>query len=137
MATETKHMIEIKSDLYDDLKEYCELNKLKINVFINNLIKSAFMVEKYGYSPLENMKNEILKGTEKGEEEIKEIVSNLNEDNLNKIQDDIDKLILEPSKNEIEVQETNETKENIPTITIEKNVQEAKEIVKPVRRRLK
>lgn len=46
-----KHSISIGENLYKDLKEYCELNSLKMNEFVESLLKDAFMVEKYGDAP--------------------------------------------------------------------------------------
>ena len=43
---------EIKSELYDDISEYCRLNDLgDVDLFINNLLKTAFTIEKYGSRP--------------------------------------------------------------------------------------
>lgn len=50
------NMIETK--LHNEIKEYCKLNNLKINVFINELLKKAFMREKYGEAPF-NVKPKI------------------------------------------------------------------------------
>ena len=51
MTKETKHSLQIPSELYDEIKEFCELNKIKTNKFISDLLKNAFMKEKYGESP--------------------------------------------------------------------------------------
>lgn len=45
-------MADIDKKLLKEIKEYCELNKLKIDTFINHLLKDAFMKEKYGERPL-------------------------------------------------------------------------------------
>lgn len=44
-------MLNIKKDLYDDIKQFCNLNELDIDTFCNNLLESAFLVEKYGKTP--------------------------------------------------------------------------------------
>lgn len=43
--------VNIEDKLYQDIKEYCKLNKLTISVFINDLLKKNFMVEKYNDAP--------------------------------------------------------------------------------------
>lgn len=50
------NMIETK--LHNEIKEYCKLNNLKVNIFINELLKKAFMREKYGEAPF-NVKPKI------------------------------------------------------------------------------
>ena len=43
--------VNIEDKLYEDIREYCKLNKLTISVFVNNLLKKNFMVEKYDDAP--------------------------------------------------------------------------------------
>ena len=43
--------MEIDKKLHNEIKEYCKLNGLKMNEFINHLIKKSFNIEKYGLSP--------------------------------------------------------------------------------------
>ena len=43
--------INIEDKLYQDIKEYCKLNKLTISVFVNDLLKKNFLVEKYNDAP--------------------------------------------------------------------------------------
>ena len=43
--------VNVEDRLYQDIKEYCRLNKLTISVFINDLLKKSFMVEKYDDAP--------------------------------------------------------------------------------------
>lgn len=43
--------VNINEDLYKDIREYCKLNKLTVSVFINDLLKKSFMVEKYDDAP--------------------------------------------------------------------------------------
>lgn len=43
--------VEIKDKLYKDIVGYCETNNLDINVFINDLLRKGFTVEKYGERP--------------------------------------------------------------------------------------
>lgn len=48
----------IETKLHNEIKEYCKLNNLKTNIFINELLKKAFMREKYGEAPF-NVKPKI------------------------------------------------------------------------------
>lgn len=50
--------ISISEKLYNDIKEYCKLNNLKINVFINELLSKSFIIEKHGESPFDRFKTE-------------------------------------------------------------------------------
>jgi hypothetical protein len=43
--------IEIKDKLYKDIESYCALNKLDFKDYVNDLLKKAFMEEKYGDRP--------------------------------------------------------------------------------------
>lgn len=43
--------MEVDKKLYEEIKEYCELNGLKPRDFTNSLLKKAFMEEKYGKAP--------------------------------------------------------------------------------------
>lgn len=43
--------VNIEDKLYQDIKEYCKLNKLTISVFVNDLLKKTFMIEKYDDAP--------------------------------------------------------------------------------------
>lgn len=44
-------MTKIDDKLYQDIKQFCYLNRIKINSFINELLKKAFNREKYGDAP--------------------------------------------------------------------------------------
>ena len=43
--------VEIDEKLYNDIKVYCWLNALKIKACVNELLKKAFIIEKYGETP--------------------------------------------------------------------------------------
>lgn len=53
--------MQIDKNLYDEINEYCKLNSLKTRDFIHNLLREAFMKEKYGDSPFAFNKNEVPK----------------------------------------------------------------------------
>ena len=46
-----KHNISIGERLYKEIKDYCELNSLKLNEFVEGLLKKSFIIEKYGEAP--------------------------------------------------------------------------------------
>ena len=43
--------VNIDDKLYQEIREYCRLNKLTISVFVNDLLKKTFLVEKYDDAP--------------------------------------------------------------------------------------
>ena len=43
--------VKIQDKLYQDIVDYCAINKLDVEKFINNVLKMRFMVEKYGERP--------------------------------------------------------------------------------------
>ena len=45
--------MQIDEKLYAEIKQYCELNKLKIKPFISELLRNAFNREKFGDSPFQ------------------------------------------------------------------------------------
>lgn len=138
--SDKKHSVSINEELYNDIKEYCELNNLKIISFINNLLNNAFLTEKYGDAPF--LKPFYKSKNAEAEELYKTIVDGVGgEDAYNKIIDDLifedkeeKKEISIPEKNKVQnieviekVQETTDT--NIDKQTIKVN--------KPTKRRLK
>ena len=51
-------VVKINSSLYSEIKEYCSLNNLKINAFVNEMIKKQFSIEKFGDEPFFNYNKE-------------------------------------------------------------------------------
>lgn len=43
----------IEDKLLKDITEYCELNGIEVDTYINKRLKSALMIDKYGTSPFE------------------------------------------------------------------------------------
>lgn len=43
--------VNIIEKLYKEIKEYCELNELDEEKFINDTLRSGFTIAKYGMSP--------------------------------------------------------------------------------------
>ncbi len=52
---EPKERVQVSVDrkLYNQIKEYCSLNDLKISAYIDELLKDAFMRDKYGERPFD------------------------------------------------------------------------------------
>ena len=48
------HKVEISDKTYEDLKEFCNLNNLKIGQFADKLIRDGLMIEMYGDVPFTN-----------------------------------------------------------------------------------
>lgn len=46
--------IKIDEKLYFSISEYCKINNLKIEDYVNSLLKKKFMVDKYGDRPAGN-----------------------------------------------------------------------------------
>ena len=53
------HKVEISDKTYEDLKEFCSLNNLKIGQLADNLIRDGLMIEMYGDVPFTNYRVEI------------------------------------------------------------------------------
>ena len=51
--------MEIDKELYKQIKEYCDLNGLKTKDYIYNLLKNAFMADKYGDKPFKKESIEV------------------------------------------------------------------------------
>lgn len=54
----------IETKLKEDIKKYCELNSLNMKVYVNNLLKKAFMIDKYGEKPPIHSSAEVEKNKE-------------------------------------------------------------------------
>lgn len=52
--------VNIEDSLYEQIREYCKLNKLTISVFVNDLLRKTFMVEKYDEAPPFFKKNKVV-----------------------------------------------------------------------------
>ena len=48
------HKVEIADRTFEDLREYCKLNNLKIGQFADKLIREGLMIEMYGDVPFTN-----------------------------------------------------------------------------------
>jgi len=53
------HKIEISDKTYEDLKEFCSLNSLKIGQYADKLIHDGLMIEMYGDVPFTNYRVKI------------------------------------------------------------------------------
>lgn len=64
--------VDIDKKLYNEIKEYCKINNLRIGVFINEILKKGFYIEKYGMAPFSSLNKSEVKA------EAKEIEPSLN-----------------------------------------------------------
>lgn len=120
--------MEVDKQLYAEIKEYCELNGLKPRDFTNDLLKKAFMEEKYGKMPA------VLRGSFGKEPKIIEVPKELRQ----KFEENAVKAVAVPQneeksdKNETIEQETSYIEENQPIATVseEKKAEEKKTIKK-------
>lgn len=69
------HSVEIKDEIYDEIKEFCKINNLKINKFINEIVQKQFMIEKYGDAPFINFGKKILEDNNQVQKQYEEIIS--------------------------------------------------------------
>ena len=118
-----KKSISIDEKLYSEIKEYCKLNGLKLNEFVESLLRKTFTLEKFGDVPFGKVDEEpehivvktklinpidhitvnakltpdgelqILDDMKKADEEMQEIAKNT--ENLEEVQKDIDNLVFE------------------------------------------
>lgn len=58
------HKIEISDKTYEDLKEFCRLNDLKIGQFADKLIRDGLMIEMYGDVPFTNYRKPVSEAKE-------------------------------------------------------------------------
>ena len=65
MVMAEKHSISIDGKLYSDLKEYCDLNGLKLNLYTEELIRKQFSIEKFGATPFDMMEKPAVQPVEK------------------------------------------------------------------------
>ena len=67
------HKVEISDKTYEDLKEFCNLNDLKIGQLADKLIREGLMIEMYGDVPFTNYK----RPTQEQVEAVKTVMVNL------------------------------------------------------------
>jgi hypothetical protein len=53
------HKVEISDKTYEDLKEFCNLNDLKIGQLADKLIREGLMIEMYGDVPFTNYRKPV------------------------------------------------------------------------------
>ena len=121
-----KHNVSISEKLYDDIKDYCSLNGLKLNSFVEDLIRKSFNIEKFGETPfnktVESQPNEhqqmpdddkkelevvtsfnkkMDEGMTEANKQIDDIVEQIKD--IDKLQKDVDNLVYEekPKKRKI------------------------------------
>ena len=128
--------VQIEDELYNDIKEYCKLNKLKIGSFINEILKKSFLVEKYGDTPFTNFSKKMaIETMESVPKPIQDVIDN----HFSEMLDD-DKEIEVPNEIKPEFEENIEKTiiQAEPLYTIEDVVKTNETLInKPKKRRLK
>lgn len=127
--------VQIEDELYNDIKEYCKLNKLKIGSFINEILKKSFLVEKYGDTPFTNFGKKMVENVEPIPEPIQDVIDNHFSEML-----DENKVIEVPNEIKPEFEENIEKTiiQPEPLYTIEDVVKTNETLInKPKKRRLK
>ena len=135
MNDETRHLVQIRPKLYADIKEYCQLNNLKIGWFVNDLLQKSFMTEKYGDSPFTNFKKKIVENTEEIPEPIQEVINEHFDEMLEN--DEIESVLIK--KEDVNVVEMDKP-EGFPgwnTNPLPFDIEKPKKEIKPKKRRLK
>lgn len=90
------HSVLINNDLYQEIKEYCDLNGIKPSILCNDLLKKALTELKYGDIPFGIIKNERI--TEQKNEQTNEpqsapfVSAEKAEEPIEKIQEDDKKI---------------------------------------------
>lgn len=106
--------VKIDEKLYSNIFEYCKINGLEIEEYVNNLLKKNFMIDKYGerpsYSQQVIVSNEPVKNIEEVIEE-----NNIQTSEKNSVCATEEKVI-----------ETIEHEENILEVTKKKNIRKLK-----------
>ena len=92
-------VVKIKDTLYQEIKDYCNVNNLKINDFVNDLIQKQFMIEKYGDVPFYKFNQKYINMVEEIPEEIQKVVNEHFDEMLNN-DTDYQIKIVEPEKKE-------------------------------------
>lgn len=62
--------MEIDKELYKEIKEYCDLNGIKPKEYANNLLRKAFMEDKYGKTPFKRLTPEMVEESKKKVSEV-------------------------------------------------------------------
>lgn len=75
MGNDSKHMVQIEDELYNNIKDYCKLNNLKITSYVNELLKKEHMISLYGESPFDNFQKKITNNIEEIPEPIQEVIN--------------------------------------------------------------
>lgn len=124
--------IEISEKLFKDIEKYCELNELKVNEYIEDLLKKSFTVEKYGDRPVISKTHK--KNGEPINETIKELINEpINTDTVEKTEETLPVRLTDVV---VDYSKTEELKPVPPMITHEEIVEEDVKPQKKIKRKL-
>lgn len=96
--------ISIDDKLYADIKEYCDVNELRVREYVEGLLKKAFLTDKYGATPFAKETHNIDPEPAVKEEPKKEIPTTTIEPQA-KVEETPKDIIVEKPKEEIPVVE--------------------------------
>ena len=96
--------VSIDDKLYGDIKDYCDINNLRMREYVETLIRESFMVDKYGATPFAKDTNSIEAKPAVKEEQKKEAPTTTIEPQI-KIEEKTENIIVEKPKEEIPVVE--------------------------------
>ena len=118
VKTTDKHSVLISEKLFQDIKEYCQYNNLKIGDYINTILKEKFMTEKYGESPFDEFRKKIEDNTVEIDPKIQQAIA----DNFWEMMDDKKTEDVEETKGTIAPDITKNVKfeitENVDPVTL-------------------
>ena len=123
-------LIEIKK--IDGIIEYCKLNSLDLDDFVNKCVNIGFTIERYGYSPIDNFRREnniILNKVENEKESTREKIE---ERVLNEVETTKEKNVVNENDGKHEEQTVRDTgeKKTDNKEEIEKNKEKPKKVNK-------
>jgi len=121
--------MEIDKKLYNEIKEYCELNGIKTKEYIHSLLSKAFMADKYGERPGVVVFKQDKKELEKTEEAFNKIVEGVG--GYNKYNDIVTDLIFDDN-----VAKNEDTQESEPVRDTMSREVSRKEEEKPKKRKI-
>ncbi len=96
--------VSIDDKLYGDIKDYCDINNLRMREYVETLIRKSFMVDKYGATPFAKEIHSIDAEPATKEEPKEEIPTTTIEPQI-KIEENPEDIIVEKPKEEIPVVE--------------------------------
>lgn len=103
--------VSIDDKLYADIKEYCDVNELRVREYVEGLLKKAFLTDKYGATPFAKEFHEP-KEEKKVQEEFADVIEGVSgPDKLNDMVSDL--ILSKDEKKEEPVEEPTPIKQEL------------------------